>query len=229
MLKNIQGLKSLPHDSRYPIVSASTTTDIKRTREGFQQNPTQSLPHWHLLMAGFTILLGVVFLLLSPTYHCSTIVPPPGFHPGVRPGQIKNLVTFGDSYTDVTAFDSHGITSWPVYTASYSKAFLFPFARAGAVCSQDITPIPFPDVNVVDTQLPAYFNSSLSSKLDMSKTLFTIWIGTNDLGQLGLLIGHNTAGMTMIDTTACAVNWIKALYDKGARNFLFQKVWLSLC
>lgn len=28
----------------------------------------------------------------------------------------------------------------------------------------------------------------------------------------------------MVDTTTCAVNWVKTLYDTGARNFLFQNV-----
>jgi phospholipase/lecithinase/hemolysin len=32
---------------------------------------------------------------------------------GVRPGQIKNLVTFGDSYTDVVATGASTISSLP--------------------------------------------------------------------------------------------------------------------
>ncbi|THU78975.1 carbohydrate esterase family 16 protein [Dendrothele bispora CBS 962.96] len=112
-------------------------------------------------------------------------------------------VTFGDSYTDTTAFTSHGIASWPVYTAAYTNVTLHSFAKAGAVCSQAITPNPLPDVNV---------------------TLFTVWIGTNDLGVLGLLIGNNMPGKSLVDTSACAVGLIKTLYENGARNFLFQQV-----
>ncbi|KAK7443477.1 hypothetical protein VKT23_015651 [Stygiomarasmius scandens] len=172
-------------------------------------------------MIGFAVL-GLALLLLPTSYACTRVLQPGSSTGYIEPGQLKNLVTFGDSYTDHTAFQTSNMTAWPIYAAGYSNATLYPFAKAGAVCSQAITPIPFPGVNLVDTQIPNYFNASLN--LNMSESLFTLWIGTNDLGQIGLLTGQNAPGMSLIDTTACAVNWIKTLYDSGARNFLFQHV-----
>jgi len=192
-----------------------------------RNKPPQTLLPWRLLMAGFALLGFVLLHLVYRCYSCTQTLQPINSTGGIQPGQIHNLVTFGDSYTDVTAFTSHGITAWPVYAADYANISLYPFAKAGGVCSQAITPNPFPDVNIVDTQLPDYFNSSLN--LNMSETLFTIWIGTNDLGVLGLLIGNNAPGASVVDTSACAVNVIKTLYDTGARNFLLQQVWPYLC
>ena len=168
------------------------------------------------------------------------------FAAGPRPGQIKNLVTFGDSYTDVVSADSHGRPSmtgrdspgslalqdghadggimWPVFAAKDGNFNLFPFAKSGATCSNNLTARPFP--SVFESQLPLYFTEKTngSLKLNPEETIYTLWIGTNDVGAGALLTGHQTPGVTIVDTVACAVNWIKVLYASGARNFIFQNV-----
>ncbi|KAG5350929.1 hypothetical protein C0989_008646 [Termitomyces sp. Mn162] len=135
--------------------------------------------------------------------------------------KIKNLVTFGDSYTDVVITGDAGI-SWPTYAADYAQVSLYPFARAGATCSNNITFRPFPPL--FESQLPLYFteknNGSLN--LDAKKTLYTLWIGTNDLGVNSLISGNNNA--SLVDVANCMVDWVKVLYESGARNFLFQNV-----
>ncbi|KAH9926294.1 GDSL lipase/acylhydrolase [Epithele typhae] len=142
---------------------------------------------------------------------------------GLAPNQIKNLVTFGDSYTDVDAHADGGIM-WPVFAAQDGNFSLFPFAKSGAACSNDITPRPSP--SIFESQLPAYFaevaNGSLT--LDPATTVYTLWIGTNDVGVGGLLVGHGAPGVTIVDTVTCAVNWVDALYKSGARNFIFQNM-----
>lgn len=141
---------------------------------------------------------------------------------GVAPKQIKNLVDFGDSYSDVVSVGDGG-TAWPVYAAGYTGISLFPFARSGATCSNNITFRPFP--SIFESQLPLYFaekeNGTL--RLPAEETLYTLWIGTNDLGANALITGSDN-GISVVDTTACAVNWVKVLYESGARNFLFQNV-----
>lgn len=161
---------------------------------------------------------------------------------GPSPGQIKNLVTFGDSYTDVVsdiilnaAFCSvltkdlqvlagDNGTSWPIYAARDGNFALHPFARSGATCSNNLTFRPFP--SVFESQLPTYFaevqNGSL--RLNPEETVYTLWIGTNDVGVSALLTGGQAPGVTIVDTVSCAVNWIKTLYKSGARNFVFQNV-----
>lgn len=142
---------------------------------------------------------------------------------GPAPQQIKNIVTFGDSYTDIVSVGDGG-TAWPVYTAGYANLTLFPFARSGATCSNNITNRPFP--SVFESQLPLFFaeiqNGTL--KLNFEETIFTLWIGTNDLGIFSLITGDQEPNVTVVDTTSCAVNWVQVLYENGARNFIFQNV-----
>ena len=45
---------------------------------------------------------------------------------GVAPGQIKNLVTFGDSYTDSSYYPSaDGGYQWPTWAAQYGSFNLY--------------------------------------------------------------------------------------------------------
>jgi hypothetical protein len=134
-------------------------------------------------------------------------------------GKIKNLVTFGDSYTDIINVGDGG-TAWPVYASRYANTSLYPFARSGGTCSNKITPRPFP--SVFETQIPTYLEAVNNKNifLNPKETIYTLWIGTNDLGVSALLTEKQKA--SLVDVTACMVNWVKTLYDNGARNFLFQ-------
>ncbi|KAJ7653185.1 GDSL lipase/acylhydrolase [Mycena polygramma] len=140
---------------------------------------------------------------------------------GVRPGQIKHLVTFGDSYTDIVSTGDQG-TAWPVYAADYSKTTLHPFAKSGATCSNNITFRPFPPV--FESQLPLYFTetSNGSLKLPADETVYTLWIGTNDVGVDSLVTGSNNA--SIVDVAGCMVDWVRTLYASGARNFIMQNM-----
>jgi len=164
-------------------------------------------------MLSLKLLTGILLLLLSFISNSSGGT-------SIQPAQIKSLVTFGDSYTDVDS-GSNGGTAWPVYAAGYASVSLFPFARSGATCSNNITFRPSP--SVFESQLPTYFQSN-ASKLDPNETLYTLWIGTNDLGENALLTGSDSA--SLVDVTACMVNWVTTLYNSGAQNFLFQNVGL---
>ena len=112
---------------------------------------------------------------------------------------------------------------WPVFAAQDGRFNLFPFAKSGATCSNNIT---HTTQSVFDVQLPLYFaeKANGSLKLDPAETMYTLWIGTNDIGRDALLTGGGAPGVTVVDTTACAVSWITTLYKSGARNFIFQNV-----
>ena len=101
---------------------------------------------------------------------------------------------------------------------------LYPFAKAGATCSNNLTYRPFP--SLFESQLPLYFEETRNGSihLDPQETIYTLWIGTNDVGVNSLIVGEGTPGVTLVNTTECAVNWVKVLYESGARNFLFQNV-----
>ncbi|KAJ3544437.1 hypothetical protein NM688_g5746 [Phlebia brevispora] len=142
---------------------------------------------------------------------------------GPLPNQIKNLVTFGDSYTDVVITGDGGI-AWPVYAAEDGNFKLFPFARSGATCSNNLTFRPFP--SLFESQLPLYFTekNNGSLRLDPEETIYTLWIGTNDMGASAILTGDQEPGVTAVDVVSCSINWVTTLYQSGARNFLFQNM-----
>ena len=146
---------------------------------------------------------------------------------GPAPGQFKNLITFGDSYTDVGSPGDNG-TAWPVYAADYGNFSLFPFAKSGAVCSLNLTNRPFP--SVVQYQIPTFIaekaNGSLPP-LDPEESIYTLWIGTNDVGRASIITGDQEPGVTLVDVVECAVSWVSTMYNNGARNFLFQNVSLA--
>ena len=114
--------------------------------------------------------------------------------------------------------------AWPIFAAQDGGFQLYPFARAGATCSNNITPRPFS--SVMEGQLPLYFAEVQNGtiRIDSEESIYTLWIGTNDVSCNALLTGEGVPGATLVNTTECAVDWVKVLYDHGARNFLFQNV-----
>jgi ABC-type multidrug transport system permease subunit len=73
----------------------------------------------------------------------------------------------------------------------------------------------------------AYHNYTKQHKLKPEETLYTIWIGTNDIGAGELLTGQATPGISIVNVSRCAVDVVQTLYKAGARNFLFQNVNIS--
>ncbi|KAF8664202.1 hypothetical protein AX16_000765 [Volvariella volvacea WC 439] len=162
------------------------------------------------------------YLLLVPALVSANETGLDGRSP-LRPRQIKNLVTFGDSFTDVF-YPADGGLAWPTYLSRYANLSLFPFARSGATCSNNLTYRPFPPL--FETQLPLYFEQTANRtlKLRPEETIYTLWIGTNDVGSNALLTGHGLNQASLVDVTNCMVNWVSALHKSGARNFLFQNM-----
>ena len=132
--------------------------------------------------------------------------------------RIDDLPNTQDGHAD-------GGIMWPVFAAQDGNFSLFPFAKSGATCSNALTPRVFP--SVFGDELPTYFkslsNGSLGALLP-NETIYTLWIGTNDVGVGTLLTGQQAPGVTLSDTVTCAVDWVKSLYRSGARNFIFQNV-----
>ncbi|KAH7890290.1 carbohydrate esterase family 16 protein [Phlebopus sp. FC_14] len=144
---------------------------------------------------------------------------------GVAPGQIKTFVTFGDSYTDSSYYPAaDGGYAWPTYAAGYGPFNLYGFARSGATCSNDLTYRPFPPI--MGWQLPAYLNETQNGTLSLNpeETMYTIWIGTNDLGVNALLTGSNEPDVSIVQVRQCAVDVLRILYENGARNFIMQNM-----
>jgi phospholipase/lecithinase/hemolysin len=147
------------------------------------------------------------------------------------PGSFKNIITFGDSYSDST-FAFTGARQWPRWVEEYANGTLYPFASAGAVCSNNYTDRGSMFQPLMDYQVPmmaaAASRSGVSRGLPSSlsaDTIVTVWIGANDLGVLLTSPNFTVNGTyTVANTAQCAVESVKALYDIGARNFLFMNV-----
>jgi hypothetical protein len=54
--------------------------------------------------------------------------------------------------------------------------------------------------------------------------MYTIWIGTNDLGAGALLTGSDAPTTSIVEVRQCAIEVLKILYENGARNFIMQNV-----
>ncbi|GJJ09979.1 hypothetical protein Clacol_004204 [Clathrus columnatus] len=129
-------------------------------------------------------------------------------------------MTFGDSYTDIT---QASFPLWPIYAADYGHLTFLDFARAGATCNQDLTPRTFPAV--FQDEIPAFLNATENGKeFNAEETLFTLWIGTNDVGVGELITGQAMPGVSIVNTSECAVDWVQTMYGHGARNFFFQNM-----
>jgi len=162
--------------------------------------------------------------LLSTFLHLALAFAP-ALAVGVTPGQIKNLVTFGDSYSDSSYYPAaDGGYAWPTWVSEYGPFNLYGIARSGATCSNNLTYRPFPPVE--EWQLPYYFGAVENGTiphLDPSETIYVVWIGTNDVGANALLTGSDP-GVSLVPVRQCAVNAVKQLYDSGARNFIFNNM-----
>ena len=137
------------------------------------------------------------------------------------PGQIKNLVVFGDSYSVQNV--GGGRIQWVDWLVSkdYANLNLYDFAKSGATCSQALTPRIYP--GIVEDELPEFLGKQRNGtvpRLSGSSTLYAIWIGTNDLGPGCLLTGEQTRGVSIVDTTSCVGNLVRQLYKNGGRNFV---------
>ncbi|KAI8380991.1 GDSL-like Lipase/Acylhydrolase-domain-containing protein [Radiomyces spectabilis] len=96
---------------------------------------------------------------------------------------IKNLVVFGDSYSDVG--NSQRWSNGPLWSENVAagwNASLFSFAYSGAVCDNNLYPEPV-DTNEwipsIKDQIEAYYNLQLNH--DPEETAFAIWVGVNDI------------------------------------------------
>ncbi|KAI5778142.1 GDSL lipase/acylhydrolase family protein [Geopyxis carbonaria] len=165
-------------------------------------------------------------------------------------GRTKNLITFGDSYTDesrLSYFFEHkgeappagwvgpfsaktasGGLSWARYAANSTKTTLYNYAVSGAVCSNELTPRYLAGINgnfpdVLDYELGAFTQDITPLKINIKDSIVSIWIGTNDLGG-DALISHSTPATKITDFTRCVFQVLKGAYDLGARRFVLQNI-----
>lgn len=107
------------------------------------------------------------------------------------------------------------------------------------MCSNAITPritslgsvqAPFPDVQ--GYEIPAFLadknitteNGAPFLDVPVEETVYTIWIGTNDLGNGAFLTDSQVAGKTILDYIDCVYEAFDRLYAAGGRYFILMNV-----
>lgn len=136
-----------------------------------------------------------------------------------------------------TSTPGGGIT-WPRWVSIYSGASLFNYAVSGAVCTNEmiyryLPPIngPFPDV--LGYEVPAYqadasfintttHTNTLFTDRQPDNTVYSMWIGTNDLGNDALLTASTLHGETIADYVDCVFAAFDGIYATGARYFVLM-------
>ena len=129
-----------------------------------------------------------------------------------------------------------GGRTWAEYVKQYTGANLYNYAVSGAVCSNDITPrtwttiaADFPAIE--QYELPAYLadsqyvvNGTKFLDIPVESTVYSMWIGTNDLGVWAFLTDSQVPGTTLATYMDCVFDQLQRIYDNGGRYFVLQNV-----
>lgn len=129
---------------------------------------------------------------------------------------------------------------WPRYVSWYNSLQLHNYAVSGAVCSNNITPrtflsqINFPFPSVLEYEVPAFLADKAYSgpvtdttapiHIDDDKTVYAIWIGTNDLGNNAFLTDSQVKGKQITDYIDCVYASLQNIYAAGGRWFILMNV-----
>ena len=142
----------------------------------------------------------------------------------------------GTLLPESTSTAGGGIT-WDRWVSIYSGAMLYDYAVSGAVCSNEIIYRylasvfgPFPDVVyevnafVADTK---YINATthtntLYTNRRPDNTVYSMWIGTNDLGVDAFLTDSSLNETTIPDYVDCIYDRFDEIYQAGGRYFVLM-------
>lgn len=186
-------------------------------------------------------MLSLCFLSLLPLVVSIAIPKAPSSSSQWGVSLFSNLVLFGDSFTSE---DSHHLSTstggipWGRYVVQYTghqsgstfvpQLAIYDFAESGAVCSEQITPEVFGNTNfgfpaIVEKEIPA-FKAAGDPGYNTNETVTAIWIGTNDLGNVGFLIDNEWPGNSLTDYTNCIFDVLDTLYAAGGRHFVLMNI-----
>lgn len=139
---------------------------------------------------------------------------------------FKDFVSFGDSYSSLAGAGGIGITFdggsvWPQFVSTSAHATLHDFAVAGAVCS-DVYKNPGSGTRdrEIQDQLPKWLSTPNSTHLPASSTVYSNWIGTNDLGIDGFLASDEPTGYNITSFIQCNWDVMDTIYKNGGRYFV---------
>jgi phospholipase/lecithinase/hemolysin len=147
---------------------------------------------------------------------------------------FEHLVSFGDSYTAEPSTNSTSTSTggriWPRMVADAAGAALHDYARSGATCTNDYRSPgnSASSTSILDDELPEFksawadANDTVSASLDPSTTVYSIWIGTNDLGYNAFINAGNPPGYNITSVVNCIWTAMDELYALGADYFVLM-------
>lgn len=127
--------------------------------------------------------------------------------------------------------------TWDRWVSTYTGAKLYDYAVSGAVCDNKLIYRylasifgPFPDVVyevdafIADTE---YVNAStgtntLYTDRTADNTVYSMWIGTNDLGDYAFLTDSSLNGTVIPDYVDCIFDRFDGIYGAGGRYFVLM-------
>ncbi|KAI0262174.1 hypothetical protein BC834DRAFT_829225 [Gloeopeniophorella convolvens] len=165
------------------------------------------------------------------------------------PGAVNYWFSFGDSYTQTGFLNNETLPSvgnplgnppYPGYTAvggvnwidqatvvsNHSLVLTYNYAYGGATIDATLVQPYEPTVLSLTDQVNQFLtqpNVGTGTKIwTSSNSLFSVWIGINDIGNSY----YNSGNRTQFSTTLLNAyfNLVEKLYGTGARNFLFVNV-----
>ncbi|KAI0906997.1 carbohydrate esterase family 16 protein [Ustulina deusta] len=159
----------------------------------------------------------------------------------IRSGGVAPPLGTVMPHSNVTAAGGY---SWPYYASQKLGAATYNYAVSGAVCSNEIVFRYFDQINgpfpsVIDYEVPAFKadveyatttpNTTFLQGRTPENSVYTLWIGTNDLGKGGFLRGQQIKGKTISDYIDCVWSLFDEVYSTGGRRFaLFTQAPLEL-
>lgn len=141
---------------------------------------------------------------------------------------FKDFVAFGDSYTSLAGAGGIPITFdggsvWPEFVSQSTHATLHDFAVAGSLCSNVYEPGNSTRDLELEDQLPAWLATANATHLPPSTTVYSSWIGTNDLGATdGFLAANEPTGYNITSFIECNWDVMDVIYKNGGRYFVIM-------
>jgi hypothetical protein len=142
----------------------------------------------------------------------------------------------GTLLPESTSTPGGGIT-WDRWVSNYTGAKLYDYAVSGAVCDNNIIYRylasingPFPDVvyevnafiaDSKDINATTHTNTLYTDR-KRDNTVYSMWIGTNDLGSYAFLTDSSLNKTTISDYVDCIYNRFDSIYANGGRYFVLM-------
>ncbi|KAL4884282.1 SGNH hydrolase [Aspergillus karnatakaensis] len=127
--------------------------------------------------------------------------------------------------------------TWGHFAERAANLTRFNYALSGAVCSNEIIVRDYPPIHgilpsVLEYELPAYLADSeyvgpdgkKFMDIEADETVYSIWIGTNDLGFDAFLGDAQVRGTTIPDYVDCVYKVLDGVYDNGGRYFVIMNL-----